>query len=169
MGIEIRAHQPGRDTEDFIRAGSVVFEDDPSWVKPLDMMISDRLNPKKDPFYRHAEVALFTAWKDGRLCGRTSATVDRNWLDTWKDATGHFGYFDTIDDVDVARALLGRAEEWLRMKGMKRMNGPMSLSANHEIGVLVDGFSPPVVDMGHSRAYQGALAEKCGLVKEKDL
>jgi hypothetical protein len=169
MAIEIRAHQPGRDTEDFIRAGSVVFKDDPSWVKPLDMMISDRLNPKKDPFYRHAEVALFTAWKDGRLCGRTSATVDRSWLATWKDATGHFGYFDTIDDPEVARALLTRAEEWLRMKGMKRMNGPMSLSANHEIGVLVDGFSPPVLDMGHSRTYQGALAEKCGLVKEKDL
>src|SRR5262249_27399268 len=41
---------------------------------------------------------------------------------------------------------------------------------NHEIGVLVDGFShPPMVDMGHSRSYQGALAERCGLVKEKDL
>jgi len=170
MGIEIRTHQPGGDVQDFIDAGTVVFRQDPAWVKPLDMMIGDRLNPKKDPFYRHAEVVLFTAWKDGRLAGRLSATVDRTWLSTWHDDTGHFGYFDTIDDPEVARALLSRAEEWLRGKGMKRMNGPMSLSANHEIGVLVEGFSdPPVIDMGHSRSYQGALAEACGLVKEKDL
>jgi len=170
MGIEIRTHQPGGDVEDFIRAGSVVFREDPSWIKPLHMMIGDRLNPKKDPFYKHAEVVLFTAWKDGRLAGRLSATVDRTWLATWNDATGHFGYFDTINDPEVAAALLKQAEAWLRGKGMRRMNGPMSLSANHEIGVLVEGFAdPPVVDMGHSRTYQGALAEGYGLVKEKDL
>jgi hypothetical protein len=170
MGIEIRTHEPGRDTEDFIRAGEVVFREDPAWIKPLNMMIGDRLNPKKEPFYRHADVVLYTAWKDGRLAGRLSASVDRAWLETHRDDTGHFGYFDTIDDPEVARALLNRAEEWLRSRGMKRMNGPMSLSANHEIGVLVEGFSdPPVIDMGHSRTYQGALAEACGLVKEKDL
>ena len=102
--------------------------------------------------------------------GRLSATVDRSWLETWKDDTGHFGYFDTIDDVEVAGALLGKAESWLRARGMKRMNGPMSLSANHEVGLLVDGFEhPPVLDMAHSRSYQGTLAEACGLVKEKDL
>jgi hypothetical protein len=170
MGIEIRTHEPGRDTEDFIRAGEVVFREDPAWIRPLDMMIGDRLNPKKEPFYRHADVVLYTAWKDGRLAGRCSATVDRAWLETHRDDTGHFGYFDTIDDPEVAKALLNRAEEWLKSRGMKRMNGPMSLSANHEIGILVEGFAdPPVIDMGHSRTYQGALAEACGLVKEKDL
>ncbi|HEX3596683.1 MAG TPA: hypothetical protein VHU80_16345 [Polyangiaceae bacterium] len=170
MGIEIRTHQPGGDVKDFIDAATVVFREDPAWVKPLDMMIGDRLNPKKEPFYKHAEVVLFTAWKDGRLAGRCSATVDQTWLATHNDATGHFGYFDTINDPEVARALVKEAEGWLRAKGMKRMNGPMSLSANHEIGVLVEGFAdPPVVDMGHSRSYQGALAEACGLVKEKDL
>ena len=134
------------------------------------MMIGDRLNPKKEPFHKHAEVVLFTAWKDGRLVGRTSATVDRVWLDTWKDDTGHFGYFDTVDDVEVARALVAEAEGWLKARGMKRMNGPMSLSASQEVGLLVSGFEhPPVLDMAHSRSYQGALAEACGLVKEKDL
>jgi hypothetical protein len=170
MTVQIRLHTPGGDTADFIRAGTEIFRDDPAWIAPLQMMIGDRLDPKKEPFYRHAEVALFTAWKGDRLVGRTSATVDRAWLDTWKDDTGHFGYFDTIDDVDVARALLGEAEAWLKSRGMKRMNGPMSLSANQEVGLLVSGFEhPPMLDMGHSRSYQGALAEASGLVKEKDL
>lgn len=168
--IEIRAHAPGKDTSDFIRAGYEVFGDDPSWIPPLEMMIRERLDPAKDPFHRHAEVALFTAWKDGALVGRTSATIDRTWLDTWHDDTGHFGFFDTKDDPEVASALLREAEAWLRARGMKRMNGPMSLSANHDVGVLVSGNEhPPVVDMGHSRVWQGALAEAYGLVKEKDV
>src|SRR6185312_11861761 len=97
-------------------------------------------------------------------------TVDRAWLETYKDDTGHFGFFDTIDDEDVARALLEKAEAWLREKGMKRVNGPMSLNANQEIGVLIEGCEhPPVIDMAHSRTWQGALAERCGYTKEKDL
>jgi hypothetical protein len=170
MTVHIRRHVPGKDTAEFVRAGAEIFRDDPAWIAPLHMMIGDRLNPAKEPFHRHADVALFTAWKGDRLVGRTSATIDHAWLERWKDQTGHFGFFDTIDDVEVARALLREAEAWLGAHGMKRMNGPMSLSANHEIGILVNGFEhPPVLDMAHSRSYQGALAEACGLSKEKDL
>lgn len=170
MSVEIRQHEPGRDTKDFLRAGFELFRGDPAWVAPLNMEFEKKLNPAKHPFYKHAEVALFTAWRDGKCVGRVSATVDRAWLDLWKDDTGHFGYFDTIDDEEVARALLSKAEEWLRSKGMKRVNGPMSLNANQEIGLLVDGFEhPPSLDMAHSRRWQGALAEKCGYTKEKDL
>ena len=53
---------------------------------------------------------------------------------------------------------------------MKHSMGPLSLYANDEIGVLVEGFEhPPVLMMAHSRKYQGALAEACGYTKEKDL
>lgn len=168
--VEIREHQPGKETNDFIQAGYEVFKDDPNWVAPLELILRERLDPAKDPFHRHAEVVLFTAWRDGKLVGRTSATIDKIWLDTWRDQTGHFGYFDTRDDPEAARALLNAARVWLRERGMKRMNGPMSLSANHDVGILIDGFEhPPVVDMAHSRAWQGALAEACGLRKEKDI
>ncbi|MFT3922086.1 MAG: hypothetical protein QM778_06100 [Myxococcales bacterium] len=170
MSIELRSHVPGEDVEDFIEAGKVVFAGDAAWVQPLHMMIAERLNPKKEPFHQHAEVALFTAWQEGKLVGRISATVDKAWLDTWNDATGHFGYFDTIDDVEVARALLERAAAWLRERGMRRMNGPMSLGASQEAGILIEGFEhPPMLDMSHSRDYQARLAEACGLIKEKDL
>jgi hypothetical protein len=170
MTVEIRQHAPGKHVADFVRAGYEVFRGDPAWIPPLDMMIEERLDPKKDPCHAHVDVALFTAWKDGALVGRLSASVDRTWLAQWKDDTGHFGFFDTIDDEEVARALFEKAEAWLRAKGMKRVNGPMSLTANQEVGVLVDGFEhPPMLDMGHSRAWQGALAEKCGYAREKDL
>jgi hypothetical protein len=170
MAVEIREHVPGGDTSDFKQVAFEVFQGDPAWVAPLHMVMSEKLDPKKDPFYSHAEVALFTARRDGKLVGRVSATVDQSWLAQYRDETGHIGYFDTIDDVEVARALLDRAEGWLRERKMKRVNGPMSFNANQEIGLLVDGFEhPPQLDMGHSRPWQSKLIEACGYAKEKDL
>jgi hypothetical protein len=170
MTVEIRKHTPGRDLDDFIRAAHVVFEGDPNWVPPLELMIREQLDPKKNPFFEHGEGALFTAWKDGKLAGRISAQLDQEHLKRYSDATGFFGFFDTLDDPEVARALLDAAAAWLREHGLRRMRGPLSLSINEEVGLLVEGFdTPPMVLMSHSRPYQGALAEACGLEKAKDV
>ena len=53
---------------------------------------------------------------------------------------GFFGFFEFVDDVAVARALLEAAAEWLRGRGMKRAIGPFNFNTNHEFGLLVDGF-----------------------------
>lgn len=170
MSITIREHTPGGDVRDFIQAGHVVFAGDPSWVPPLHFDIEERLSPKKNPFFNRAEAILFTAWKDGQLVGRCSAQIDREHLRIWNDDTGFFGFFDTVDDVEVGRALLDAAKAWLKRRGMKRILGPFSLYVNEEVGILIDGFdTPSVMMMAHSRPYQGAIADKLGLLKEKDL
>jgi hypothetical protein len=170
MSIEIREHAPGGDIGDFLRAGEVVFRDDPQWVPPLKIDIEKRLNPKKNPFFERGEAMLFTAWRDGQLVGRVSASVDREHLKLWKDERGFFGFFDTIDDDAVGAALLDRAAAWLKGKGVKTISGPFSIYANEEIGLLVEGFdSPPALSMAHSRPWQDRIATAWGLAKEKDL
>ncbi|MFO0652153.1 MAG: hypothetical protein U0326_38395 [Polyangiales bacterium] len=170
MSITIKEHTPGGDVGDFLRAGHVVFEGDPSWCPPLDFDIKQRLHPEKNPFFKRAEAVYFTAWKDGRLVGRCSASVDQEYLRIWKNDTGFFGFFDTVDDDEVGKALVEHAAKWLKSKGMKRMSGPFSLYPNEEVGVLVEGFdTPPMLMMAHSRAWQGRVAEAAGLTKEKDV
>ena len=170
MTVDVRQHRPGEDVDAFVDVTRDIYRRDPNWVQPLDMDIRDRLNPSKNPFFRHAEVTLFTAWKNGRVVGRCSAQVDHEHLATHHDDAGFFGFFDTTDDAEVARALLGEAEKWLRERGMKRMRGPMSFSINEEIGTLVEGFdTPPMIMMPHSTPYQGGLIEAAGLEKAKDI
>ena len=169
MSIEVKQHQPGKDLKDFIQVAFEVYRDDPAWVPPLHMEISDRLTPKKNPFFEHAEVALFTAWKDGKAVGRISAQIDHEHLRIHQDNAGFFGFFDTLDDQEVASALVAAAEEWLVGRGMTVMRGPFSLSINEETGMLVEGFdSPPTIMMSHHHSYQEALAEGAGLQKVKD-
>jgi hypothetical protein len=170
MSVEIRQHSPGRDVGDFIRAGHVVFASDPAWVPALHYELRERLSPAKNPFFTRGEAMLFTAWRGRELVGRCSAQLDREHLRVHRDRTGFFGFFDTLDDVEVAQALLTSARNWLRARGVERMIGPFSLYANEEVGVLIEGFEhPPVLMMAHSRPYQAALCEAAGLRKEKDL
>ncbi|MFO0734460.1 MAG: hypothetical protein U0270_01200 [Labilithrix sp.] len=168
--VEIRQTPMGGDLKDFLNVVDVIYRDDPRYIRPLDMDLSDRLNPKKNPFFEHADGVIFTAHKGGRCVGRVTAQIDREHLARHKDDVGFFGFLDTVDDEEVAKALLERAEAWLKERGMKTIRGPMSLSINEEIGCLVDGFeSPPVLMNPHHRSYQGGLIEKAGYVKAKDV
>lgn len=170
MPIEIREHRAGEGLRDFIQAGYEVFRGDPAWIPPLEMEIKDRLTPGKNPFFEHAQGATWTAHDNGRVVGRISAQVDDEHLRIHKDEAGFFGFFDTIDDPEVAAKLVDAAAGWLKKRGMKTMRGPFSLNINEEAGLLIEGFEhPPVIMMPHSRRYQSALAASSGLEKCKDL
>jgi len=167
--VDIRQIPMGGPIDDFLDVVDYIYKSDPAYVRPLDMELKDRLNPKKNPFFEHGEGAIFCAYRNGWVVGRCTASIDREHLDRYGDGVGFFGFLDTVDDEEVARALLARAESWLRGKGMKRARGPLSLNINEETGCLVAGFdTPPYIMMPHHRPYQSALIEKAGYVKAKD-
>ncbi|HEY6079901.1 MAG TPA: hypothetical protein VIW29_13900 [Polyangiaceae bacterium] len=168
MPVEIRETPIGGKVNDFLNVVDYIYRGDPNYVRPLDMDMKDRLS-LKNPFFEHAEGMLFTAHRNGWCVGRVSAQLDREHQARYKDDLGFFGFLDTIEDEEVAKALLNAAERWLRAKGVKRIRGPLSLSINDEMGCLVDGFdTPPMLMMPHHRAYQGGLIEKAGFAKVKD-
>ena len=168
---EVRLHEsPRGNLRDFLGVVDRIYAGDSAYVRPLDQDLKDRLDPKKNPFFTHAEGAIFTAHKDGACVGRITTSIDHEHLARYKDSTGFWGFLDTIDDAEVTAALLARAEQWLRDKGMTRARGPMSTNVNEEIGCLVDGFdTPPYVLMPHHRPYQAKLIEQAGYAKAKDL
>jgi len=167
--ITIRQSPMGGDVKDFLDVVDPIYRGDRAYVRPLDLDLKDRLNPKKNPFFEHAEGAVFTAYRDGRCVGRVTAQIDREHLAHHHDETGFWGFLDTVEDDAVVKELLSRAEGWLRARGMKRARGPLSLAINEEVGCLVDGFEhPPFILMPHHRPYQGGLIEKAGYSKEKD-
>jgi hypothetical protein len=170
MTIQIRRITPGSDVTDFLNVARKIYRDDPNWVCPLDMELKDRLNPKKNPFWEHAEGMLFVAERDGELEGRNTAQIDHEHQKRYSDGVGFFGFLDTVEDPAVAQALLDAASAWLRERGMKTIRGPMSLSINEECGMLVEGFdTPPMIMNAHHKPYQAALTEKAGFAKVKDL
>ncbi|MCS6797529.1 MAG: hypothetical protein NZ898_03185, partial [Myxococcota bacterium] len=170
MSVAIREHRPGAIPRAFFELPFEVYRGDRAWVPPLFKEVRDRLTPGVNPWFDHGEAVVLTAWEGSRCIGRCTAQVDREHLRTHDDGAGFFGFLDTVDRADVVDALLRAAAAWLARRGMRRMRGPFSLCINEECGMLVEGFdTPPVLMMPHHRPYQGALVERVGLTRCKDL
>lgn len=139
--IEVRPLSGAADYTTFIQLPRKLYRGMPGWVAPLDFDRRKTFDPKKNPFFQHADSERWLAWRDGRPVGRISAQIDHLHLERYNDATGHFGCLDTIDDAAVVGALLGAAEGWSRARGMKRINGPFNPSINAEMGMLIEGYT----------------------------
>src|SRR5262249_26128101 len=112
----------------------------------------------------------FVALKNGKLAGRISAQIDKSHLARAGDATGFFGFFESVDDSAVAAALFDAALAWLRARGIKRCVGPFRFNVNDESGLLIDGFNcPPRMMMGHAQPYYAGLVEGQGFTKAVDM
>lgn len=170
MTVVVKPVSNKTDLRDFLAVPFETYRGDPNWVAPLFLERMDHLNPKKNPYFEHAEAQLFVAYRDGRPVGRISAQVDRLRLEYHPDQTGQFGFFDSENSDETAAALFQAASGWLAARGMKQIQGPFSFSINDEIGLLVDGFNhPPNMMMAHGRAYYPGLVERAGFTKVKDV
>ena len=170
MPVTVTPVSGRHDLDAFIKLPFRLYEDDPNWVPPLLYLERQRFQPKTNPFLQHADHQLFLARRDGKVVGRISAQVDHEHNRFHQDRTGFFGFFESEDEPETARALLDAAEDWLRARDMDAVRGPLSFSINQEVGLLIDGFGmPPMIMTPHARPYYGPLIEKAGFHKVKDL
>ncbi len=173
MSIEVRPVSNKKELEVFLKLPwALGLDKEKNWVPPLLDDYRKSLDPKKSVFLAHGEAATWVAFKDGAPVGRISAQVDFDYDKTWPDEpkTAFFGFFESTDDVEVAKALFAKAEEWAKGKGRVRLRGPMTLDTKGEVGVLIDGFdTPPLIGTTWNRPYLGPLIEKAGYPKVKDL
>ena len=148
--------------------------DDPAWVPPLRMEAIELITPGKNPFFEHADVQLFLARRGGAVVGRLSAHIDKlaiamDPVQGMGPGAGNWGLLEA-EDESVAHALIRRAEDWLRDKGMDRVLAPISMSIWEEPGQLISGFDQsPTVMMGHQSKRYPAYIEALGYTPAKRL
>ena len=172
--VTIRPVLTKADRTAFVDLAWRIYADDPNWVPPLKDEVHGLIDPRKKPWFGHAEAAFFLAERGGRAVGRISAQVDSLVLAMPAEqgggpGTGHWGMFEA-EDAETTAALIVQAEQWLRAKGMTRAMGPFSLSIWDEPGLLVRGHDhAPTVMMGHHPAAYEGWVEAAGYRGVKDL
>lgn len=168
--LVVRKVESKRDLKKFVKVPFAVHKDHPEWVPPLILDRMQFLNRNKNPYFDHAEVELFIAERDGVPVGRISAQIDERWDEYRGCNDGQFGFFETIDDAEVANALLDTGCEWLAGKGRDRVYGPMDFTTNDEIGIQIEGFDvkPVILENCHQPYFQ-TLVEGNGFTKAMDL
>ena len=141
-----------------------LYRDNPYWVPQLRVIEENLLLPRRNPFFEHGSIQPFLALDSaGEPLGRIAAIVNGMHLETHKDSNGFFGFFECVDDYAVAEALLEKAAEWLRGRGLNGMRGPASPSMNDLSGLLVDGFDrEPAVFMPYNSPYYEDFLQRFG-------
>ncbi|MBN1350426.1 hypothetical protein JXJ21_13510 [candidate division KSB1 bacterium] len=152
------------------------YEDHPQYVPLLDyeylgfklLGIKGFFEPR-NLFFKHTDMQFFLALNGDEVVGRCNAFVNHNHNRHWHDKVGFFGQFESIDDQQVAAALLNAAADWLKSQGMEFMRGPQNLPVNEATpGLLTEGFdSRPVMYYHYNKPYYEnlLLAEKFEPVK----
>jgi hypothetical protein len=154
----------------FIRVPFLVHKDDKSFVPPLISEREEAFDPAKNELVRRSEVRFWIARRDSRDIGRISAQIDPLAQKEGSAPYGQFGCLSAIDDREVFTALFKTAEDFLRGRGIRRIQGPFTLSINEETGLLIDGFdTPPMMMMGHDPVYEAAEIEAAGYAPEGDV
>lgn len=168
--VTVRKVEGRKGRLEFIRMVWNLYKNDPNWVPPIEMDRMRLIDVEKNPFYKHARLQLFVADRDRKVVGRIAAITNDVHNFTYGDRVGFFGFFESIDDQDVANSLFNAATDWLRAQGMTDVRGPISPSMNDEVGLLVDGFDMPAAAMMpyNPRTYP-QLVERAGFQPAKDL
>jgi hypothetical protein len=168
-GIRVVDVQTQRDRKAFVKFPMRLFADCPYYVPPLIVEELATLSPKKNPAFEMAEARLFLAYKGDEIVGRVAAILSHAANGKNQTKNVRFGWFDSINDLEVASGLLEAVELWARERGMLTVTGPQGFDEFDKAGMLTEGFeSLPPMATYYNYPYYNDLLDRCGYTKDID-
>jgi len=162
--------QTKREQRQFLELPWQLYAGDPHWIPPLRQNQKELTGLARHPFYDHATSQAFLALRDGAPCGRVLAIKNDVHIERYGERRGFFGFFESVDDQEVAAGLFDAAKAWLAERDVHDLRGPMNPSMNYECGLLIDGFdSPPMFMMTYNPPCYARLIEGYGFRKVQDM
>lgn len=139
------------------------------WVPPLIRSEEKKLDRDRHPFYHHSTAEFYLAEEGHTAMGRIALIHNRRYIEHCGQNTGFFGFFEVVEDVEVARALFNTLFDWARKKGFDSVRGPVGLIGSESSGVLVEGFEHrPALNVPYNYPYYDEFIKDSGFVKHRD-
>jgi len=168
--IVVQPVKSKQDLREFIMLPWKIYRSDPNWVPPLISQQKATFDKRKHPFFEHSSADFFLARRGKEAVGSIVAILNNRHNEVHHEHVGFFGFFETVPDYAVAKALLDKVMDWAREKKLDYVRGPENYSQNEVCGLLVDGFdTPPVIMMAHNPPYYKDYLERYGFTKAMDL
>ena len=167
--VSVRKVESATDFKAFFEFPWTAYKGDPNWVPTLLSMRRELLDKKKNAAWDYMEGDYFAAWRGDQIVGTVTAFINHRHNEFHEEHIGWFGTFEVLNDQEAADALLNTAAEWVRSRGYDAIRGPSTFTTHEEVGLLVDGFTRPVLLMPYNPPYYQQLVENAGFVKLMDI
>lgn len=152
-------------SKDFLLFNPSLYKSDPNYIQPLNKDILEVFDPAKNKFFQDGKICRWIL-KDGNqiVIGRIAAFTYQKYKNKGDNQpVGCLGFFDCIDNQEAANLLFDTAKNWLKVRGMEAMDGPVNFGERDKWwGLLVEGFDPPLYGMNYNFPYYKRLFENYG-------
>lgn len=132
---------------------------------------SDQIHSLTDaPSRRYCDLKLWVVEDSkGKVVGRIAGMINPRYNERYSTKRARFGWFDMIEDFEVAKLLIDTAVAWAKSKGMNEIHGPLYYNTMGKQGMLVEGFDgTPPFNCLYNFQYYSQYVERLGFVKECD-
>lgn len=166
QGYQLREVISRKDKKDFLSFPSLLYKNDPYYVRPLDNDVNKLFDPDGNKRLRKGEaIRWLLVDSAGKIVGRIAAFIDPDAARNNDQPTGGCGFFDCINDQEAANMLFDAARKWHTDRGMEAMDGSINFGDRDNFwGVLVDGFHEPLFNMPYNYPYYKELFENYGFL-----
>lgn len=156
-----------RDLMKFIRFPDELYKDCRQYVPALHKGQAKTLMHSAS--LAHCDRKMWIALDGGKVVGRICGIINRRYNEHYGQSRARFGWFDFIDDVQVARLLVMTVEEWAGKMGMTEIHGPLQFNTFGRQGMLVEGFDKLApFSCLYNYQYYVPIMEGMGFEKECD-
>jgi hypothetical protein len=150
---------------EFLELPKRLYKNNRNWVCPLDDDIEKVFDPMRNRKFDDGEAIRWIVRDErGVVVGRIAAFYNREDAAIEEQPTGGCGFFESIDNQQVADMLFDAARDWLAGKGMEAMDGPVNFGSRQSWwGLLVEGFEfQPLYENPYNPPYYIQLFENWG-------
>lgn len=169
MSVEIRPVRTRSELRKFVNFPEKLYRRNPYYVPPLVFDQMDTLDPEKGAAQEFCDSRLWLAYKDGELAGRVAAIVNHKANEQWDHREVRFGWYDFIEDFEVAAALMEKVYELGRAHRMDAVVGPLGFTDFDPEGMLIDGFDRiSTMALIYNHPYYNDYLERMGFGKDAD-
>lgn len=169
MDIHIETVDTNRQLKEFVWFGINHYKDCTFAAPPLFFDDFSVLNKEKNPSLKFMDAQYFLAKQNNQVVGRIAAIINPVANRHFNTSHARFGWFESVNNPAVAKALFDAAEKWAHQKGMTHIQGPLGFTDFDQEGMLVEGFDQLATLVGkYNYSYMPQLVEHCGYKKDTD-
>lgn len=167
--ISIKEITTRKDLEKFVKFPFSLYKESPYWVPPIIKEEIDNFDRKKNPAFQEADAWFYMAYRGGEPVGRIAVIV--NWPEVREMGKSkiRFGWFEAINDKEVAERLFEKVYEKGKELNLKFAEGPAGFTNMDKAGMLLQGFDRPgSMPTYYNPDYYNAMMQHLGFEKEID-